>query len=52
MADFLHTGVSAYSLADALTDVRLAFAVDEAIVSGNSVTVGNELGADELKADK
>ncbi|CAM4380964.1 Gfo/Idh/MocA family protein [Paenibacillus typhae] len=45
MAEFLHTGISSYSLADALTDVRLAFAVDEAIASGNSVTVGNELEA-------
>ncbi|OMF95230.1 Gfo/Idh/MocA family oxidoreductase [Paenibacillus sp. FSL R7-0273] len=47
MAEFLHTGVSSYTLADALTDVRLAFAVDEAIASGNSVTVGNELEADK-----
>lgn len=47
MADFLHTGVSSYALADALTDVRLAFAVDEAIASGSTVTVGDELGAEE-----
>ncbi|MDF9845294.1 MULTISPECIES: Gfo/Idh/MocA family oxidoreductase [unclassified Paenibacillus] len=47
MADYLQTGESSYSLADALTDVRLAFAVDEAIESGSTVTVAEELVAEE-----
>ncbi|AIQ51263.1 Gfo/Idh/MocA family protein [Paenibacillus sp. FSL R7-0331] len=47
MAVFLNTGVSSYALADALTDVRLAFAVDEAIASGSTVTVEDELEADK-----
>jgi predicted dehydrogenase len=47
MAAFLHTGISSYSIADALTDVRLAFAIDEAIASGSAVTLGDEIGASE-----
>lgn len=45
MSGFLNTGDSFYSLADALTDVRLAFAVDEAIALGSTVTVPDEIGA-------
>ncbi|MNI69871.1 hypothetical protein D3C73_1256430 [compost metagenome] len=45
MAYFLQAGVSTYSLQDALTDVRLAFAVDEAIALGRTVTLEDEIGA-------
>ncbi|WP_339316299.1 Gfo/Idh/MocA family oxidoreductase [Paenibacillus sp. FSL R10-2734] len=42
MSSFLRTGTSVYSLADALTDVRLSFAVDEAISSEGTVTLKDE----------
>ncbi|MEK3749203.1 Gfo/Idh/MocA family oxidoreductase [Paenibacillus sp. FSL E2-8871] len=43
MSSFLHTGTSAYSLADALTDIRLSFAVDEAITLESTITLQDEI---------
>lgn len=45
MSSFLHTGTSTYSLADALTDVRLSFAVDDAITLGRTVTLSDEMAS-------
>ncbi|UQZ35430.1 oxidoreductase [Paenibacillus sp. PK3_47] len=43
MSAFLRTGISTYSLADALTNVRLAFAIDEAAASGRTVVLEDEI---------
>ncbi|WNS42887.1 Gfo/Idh/MocA family oxidoreductase [Paenibacillus sp. MMS20-IR301] len=43
MSGFLRTGISSYSLAEALTDARLSFAVDEAICSGGKITLQDEI---------
>lgn len=39
MANYVHTGESFYSLAEALTDVRMAMAIDEAIATGETIQV-------------
>ncbi|GLX66718.1 Gfo/Idh/MocA family protein [Paenibacillus glycanilyticus] len=42
MSDYVREGISFYSLSDALIDVRLSIAIDEAVASGQPVVIQGE----------